>query len=99
MKEELKQEQENCCTPVGQIKRYVDCHGCDRKPKQEQENSEDFGLPKFGTKEFNNLASSLFGGKPKQERMYSEIELEVAFFEGRENNLSFIEWFEQFKKK
>ena len=34
-KEEPKQE--NCCTPVGQIKRYVDCHGCDRKPKQEQE--------------------------------------------------------------
>ena len=27
-------KQENCCTPVGQIKRYVDCKGCDRKPKQ-----------------------------------------------------------------
>jgi len=33
-KEEFKQE--NCCTPVGQIKRYVDCHGCDKKPKQEK---------------------------------------------------------------
>jgi len=32
-KEEHRQE--NCCTPVGQIKRYVDCKGCDRKPKQE----------------------------------------------------------------
>ena len=32
-KEEPKQE--NCCTPIGQIKRYVDCIGCDRKPKQE----------------------------------------------------------------
>jgi hypothetical protein len=31
-KEEPKQE--NCCTPAGQIKRYVDCVGCDRKPKQ-----------------------------------------------------------------
>jgi hypothetical protein len=33
-----KQEtlEENCCTPVGQIKRYVDCKGCDRKPKQEK---------------------------------------------------------------
>ena len=39
------------------------------------------------------------GSKWMQERMYSEIELEVAFFEGRENNLSFTEWFEQFKKK
>jgi hypothetical protein len=33
----MKQEtiKENCCTPIGQIKRYVDCKGCDRKPKQE----------------------------------------------------------------
>jgi hypothetical protein len=28
-------KQENCCTPIGQIKRYVDCKGCDRKPKEE----------------------------------------------------------------
>jgi hypothetical protein len=27
-------KQENCCTPAGQIKRYVDCVGCDKKPKQ-----------------------------------------------------------------
>jgi hypothetical protein len=27
-------KQENCCTPVNQIKRYVDCIGCDRKAKQ-----------------------------------------------------------------
>jgi len=27
-------KQLNCCTPVNQIKRYVDCVGCDRKPKQ-----------------------------------------------------------------
>jgi len=33
MKEEPKQE--NCCTPVGQIKRYVDCVGCDRNPKHQ----------------------------------------------------------------
>ena len=32
-KEEPKQE--NCCTPIGQIKRYVDCVGCDRTPKEE----------------------------------------------------------------
>ena len=24
--------QKKCCTPEGQIKRYVDCIGCDRKP-------------------------------------------------------------------
>jgi len=41
----------------------------------------------------------LDGAKWQQERMYSEIDLEVAFFEGRENSLTFIEWFEQFKNK
>jgi hypothetical protein len=29
-----KPKQENCCTPAGQIKRYVDCVGCDKKPNQ-----------------------------------------------------------------
>jgi hypothetical protein len=27
-------KQENCCTPIGQIKRYVDCIGCDKKLKE-----------------------------------------------------------------
>ena len=27
-------KQENCCSPIGHIKRYIDCVGCDRKPKQ-----------------------------------------------------------------
>jgi hypothetical protein len=40
----------------------------------------------------------LHGAKWQSERMYSEIDLEVAFFEGRENSLTFIEWFNQFKK-
>ncbi len=44
-------------------------------------------------------AGILDGAEWQAERMYSELELEVAFFEGRENNLTFIEWFEQFKKK
>ena len=43
------------------------------KVEPKQLNSEDFGLPKIGTKEFNNLASGLFGGKPKQEKLtYTE---------------------------
>ena len=33
-KQKNEYKQENCCTPIGQIKRYVDCVGCDRKPKQ-----------------------------------------------------------------
>jgi hypothetical protein len=35
----------------------------------------------------------------QQERSYSEEDLEVAYFEGREGLYSFNDWFEQFKKK
>ena len=31
--EKKETEQENCCTPVGQIKRYKDCIGCSKKPE------------------------------------------------------------------
>ena len=34
MLDKVEPKQENCCTPEGQIKRYVDCKGCDRKPKE-----------------------------------------------------------------
>jgi hypothetical protein len=30
----LESKQDNCCTPIGQIKRYVDCVGCDGKPSK-----------------------------------------------------------------
>jgi len=46
-----------------------------------------------------SIQDFIAGAKWQAERMYSEEELEVAFFEGRENTLSFNEWFEQFKKK
>jgi len=51
------------------------------------------------TVQLTSKNSFIQGGKWMQERMYSEEELEVAFFEGRENNLPFTEWFEKFKKK
>jgi len=35
----------------------------------------------------------------KQERSYSEEDLEVAYFEGKEGGYSFNYWLEQFKKK
>ena len=47
----------------------------------------------------HNREMFLQGAKWQAERMYSEEELEVAFFEGRENNLPFTEWFESYKKK
>jgi hypothetical protein len=47
-------------------------------PKEEpkQLNPEDFGLPQFGTKEFNNLAMEMFGGKPKQETIEEAADIE-----------------------
>lgn len=82
-KEEPKQE--NCCTPIGQIKRYVDCKGCDRKPKQETlEEAADNWVrqPMIGTKR----NSFIEGAKWQQERMYSV-----------EQNID--EWFEKYKNK
>jgi len=37
--------------------------------------------------------------EPEQEISYSEEDMEVAYFEGREGLYSFNDWFEQFKKK
>jgi hypothetical protein len=61
--EEIGKEpkQENCCTPIGQIKRYVDCIGCDRKPKQETVSFEPFDKEKASsiTKEGQKLVREL----------------------------------------
>ena len=61
-------------------------------------------IPRLGTKEFNDLASAYFGGKPKQERSYSEEEVyhilcehTAELFKG--SKLTLTEWFKQFKKK
>ena len=71
-------KQENCCTPIGQIKRYVDCKGCDRKPLQET-------LEEFineVTKDFEGEMSIKFtsggiklGAKWQAKRMYSEEDI------------------------
>ncbi len=34
--------EENCCTPIGQQKRYIDCKGCDKKPSQIELNKESY---------------------------------------------------------
>jgi len=54
-------KQENCCTPEGQIKRYVDCIGCDRKPKQVTIPFEPFDKEKasFITKEGQKIIKEL----------------------------------------
>jgi hypothetical protein len=100
-------KQENCCTPVGQIKRYKDCIGCDRKPKE-------FGKPFVNTmpmfeKEYTvEELLKLFRKAPlvfvPAERMYSKEEIKViardAYFMGRSNTLIgvFNKWLEKFNK-
>jgi hypothetical protein len=102
-KEEPKQE--NCCTPSNQIKRYKDCIGCDRKPKQETE------LEEAAENYSNNKLSKLgfiSGAKWQAGKSYSDEEV-IKLLNKREdciNQTSSIfeyttakEWFEQFKKK
>jgi hypothetical protein len=73
-------KQENCCTPEGQIKRYKDCIGCDKKPKQE-----------MAGKAFYESADKVITVK-RQERL-KDIGLEEVFgsshceFSVIENNL------------
>jgi hypothetical protein len=62
-------KQENCCTPIGQIKRYVDCKGCDRKPNQETlEEGFDRIYKELDFSEFD-FASFKLGVKWQQEQM------------------------------
>ena len=99
-------KQENCCTPIGQIKRYIDCKGCDRKPKQK---TLEEAVNKF--KKTNVYINEI---KQEQERSYSEEEVlafgkfcinKIADFlygkgdqtDGKEYSMK--ELFEQFKKK
>jgi len=69
-------KQENCCTPEGQIKRYVDCIGCDRKPKQETL-EEAMAANGYDFPASDNLwrEGVQFGANWQAERMYSEEEV------------------------
>jgi hypothetical protein len=57
----------------------------------------------FVKKHNTNIQNSFIAGAQWQQEQdknkYSKNDLEVAFFEGRENKLSFVEWFLKFKKK
>ena len=106
-------KQENCCTPIGQIKRYVDCKGCDRKPNQEIIEEAALRLfPKFisdpynPSEDLNKEERNIWinGAKWQQERSYSEEEIFDLMNEYADDvmsgcNLRAKSWFEQFKKK
>jgi hypothetical protein len=68
-------KQENCCTHVGQIKRYIDCIGCDCKPKQETKEEPDYEKIKQALIEFRKTPMTFVS----DERMYSNQDLEKAF--------------------
>ena len=107
-------KQENCCTPIGQIKRYVDCKGCDRKPKQEKlEKTAEKYIKELDVQHYISQEDFVLGAKWMQERSYSEeevkfIEILIGFYwvennSEHPNNLE--EWelsqkiLKQFKKK
>jgi hypothetical protein len=100
-KEKLK---ENCCTPEGQIKRYIDCKGCDRKPKQETLEEAAVNRTNKIYDLGDNFKSGICqgfieGAKWQAERMYSEQEvlnILVTLFAEAED---VVTYFEQFKKK
>jgi hypothetical protein len=70
--------QDNCCTPIGQIKRYVDCVGCDKKPRQET--FEEAAAKHFNeeifvegvTIQYALQEAFIIGAKWQAERRYSE---------------------------
>jgi hypothetical protein len=86
-------KQENCCTPIGQIKRYKDCKGCDRKPKQETiEEAAERYLENVNEKVHKDLERDswikigfIAGAKWQAERMYGEEDLREAFRQGQDN--------------
>jgi hypothetical protein len=90
-KEEPKQE--NCCTHIGQIKRYKDCVGCDRKPKQET--LEEAGIIATGMCEHLDAKEQAFfiagfieSAKWQQEQdknKYSEEDMREAFRQGHKS--------------
>jgi hypothetical protein len=60
------------------------------------------GLPIDGDFGEGYITGSIFGAKWQQEQdknKYSEEDLEVAYFEGKEGLYSFKEWLQQFKNK
>jgi hypothetical protein len=92
-------KQENCCTPIGQIKRYVDCKGCDRKPKQETLVEVFNKIVDSSDYIMFDYASFEEGAKWQQERSYSEEEvLELLLTSKIEKHEDIKEWFEKFKK-
>jgi hypothetical protein len=101
-----KPKQESCCTPIGQIKRYVDYKGCNRKPKKDE--------TKYLLSTKTNKNRLLEDVKQEEENnKYSKEDMMFAYEQGArlalisQSSLALQkgefptpkEWFEQFKNK
>ena len=107
---QTRTKQENCCTPIGQIKRYVDCKGCDKKPKQEtpEEAAKEYIIKKY---QKGTYLGKLFiaGAKWQAEQTISDEQIEQAAKEydikstrwgAKTIFIDAIKWYkEQLKKK
>ena len=95
---------ENCCTPIGQIKRYVDCIGCDKNPKQQtpEEAAKEYIIKKY---QQGTYLGKLFiaGAKWQQEQTISDEEIERLLKERwglSEEFIAACKWYrEQYKNK
>ena len=85
---------QDCCTPIGQIKRYKDCIGCDRKPRQETLEE----AVKVGAKWQQQQNKKLYS----EEEVLSILDIMLTEYRDSLNNKTDFYpalRFEQFKKK
>lgn len=105
----MEQRETECCTPNGQIKRYKDCIGCDKKPLELNQNKMEETLEEAAEKH-SELQAGTFtpthkttykhgfedGAKWQSERMYSKEEVEQIITQLMSTSPK--KWFEQLKK-
>ena len=102
---QIPEKQENCCTPIGHIRRYKDCIGCDRKPKQETLEEAANNYITINKRFADTGKAFIVGAKWQQERMCSEEIVDildnVRYWETCPNSYKVIieRFIEQFRNK
>ena len=104
----MEQRETECCTPNGQIKRYKDCIGCDKKPLELNQNKMEETLEEAAERiskehyvdqsDYWAIGVDSFkrGAKWQSERMYSKEEVEQIITQLMSTSPK--KWFEQLKK-
>jgi len=100
----------DCCTPKGQIRRYHNCHGCDRKPNPTSSEVDELAnkeLINHLIDEFGEFKTTTIGADDKKswwkkgyekakETFYTEEQMKLAFDYGK--SLDPFDSFEDFIK-